>query len=179
MSIATKTGDGGETGLLFGRRVPKTHPRIEANGAVDELNASLGCARALVVEPFIRDAIFSIQKELVVLMGELALETADHARYLAKGHHFLDAPMVDRLTALIDDLEKNHALSFSEWATPGSSPSSAALDLACRVCRRAEREVLRLAAEVPVNPEIVRYLNRLSDLLWLQARWFESRPATA
>lgn len=176
MSIATKTGDDGTTALLFNRRVPKTDARIEANGAIDELNAALGLARANVREAFITEPILAIQKELVTLMGEIALLPEDRERYLAKGHRFIDAAMVDRITALIDDLEKNHRLNFQKWATPGDSPGSAALDLARTVCRRAERRVVELSGLVGhVNPEAVRYLNRLSDLCWLYARWLETR----
>ncbi|SRR5579862_67462 len=175
MSIATKTGDDGTTGLLFGRRVRKTHARIEACGAVDELNASLGLARAAVGDPFITAPIFAIQNELVLLMGELALEDADRERY-AKSHPLVGAEMADRLTALIDDLEKNHKLDFKHWATPGANPGSAALDMARTVCRRAERDVIRLADETKtLNPELLRYLNRLSDLCWLQARFLETK----
>jgi len=173
MSIATKTGDDGTTSLLYGRRVSKTHGRVEAYGAVDELNAALGLSRAVAGEPFITGPVFEIQKELVNLMGELAVDDADRERY-AKTHEFLSAGSVDRLTALIDDLEKNHELVFKHWATPGATLGSASLDVARTVCRRAEREVIRLADETgTVNPQIVRYLNRLSDLCWLYARFLE------
>ena len=80
MSIVTKTGDAGTTALMFGRRVPKNHPRVEAYGTVDELNAALGLARATAAESFIRDHLFSIQKELVVLMGELCVQPEDLER---------------------------------------------------------------------------------------------------
>lgn len=177
MSIATKTGDDGTTGLMFGHRVPKTDARIEANGALDELNASLGLVRATVNESFVTDKVFAIQKELVILMGEIAVAEEDRERYVMKGHHLVTFEMVDRLTGHIDDLEKNHRLSFKKWATPGDSLGSAALDVARTVCRRAERRVLALANEKSgsVNPEILRYLNRLSDLCWLWARFLETK----
>lgn len=176
MSIATKTGDDGTTALMYGRRVPKTHARIAANGAVDELNAALGTVRATVDDRSVTDAVLAIQKELVILMGELAVVPEDRDRYLAGGHHFVGSEMVDRLTAIIDDLEKNHHISYRGWATPGATAGSAALDVARTVCRRAEREVVALAeAGVEVNAEIVRFLNRLSDLCWLWARWTETR----
>ena len=178
MSIATKTGDDGTTALMYGRRVPKTDARIAANGAVDELNAALGLARSALQEPLVAEKILAIQKELVVLMGELAVLPEDRERYAAGGFHFVEAGAVDRLTAHIDDLEKNHRISYDGWATPGATPASAALDVARTVCRRAERQVLALAESgAPVNPEIVRYLNRLSDLCWLWARWVETRAA--
>ena len=171
MSIATKTGDDGTTAIMYGRRLPKTDARIAANGAVDELNAALGVARAGLAEVFVTGKILAIQKELVVLMGELAVAPEDRARYAAGGFHFVEKAMVDALTAHIDDLEKNHRISYDGWATPGATPASAALDLARTICRRAERAVVALEG---VNPEIVRYLNRLSDLCWLWARWVET-----
>ena len=176
MSIATKTGDDGTTGLMYGRRVPKTDPRIAANGAVDELNAALGMVRATVADPFVTDAVLAIQKELVLLMGELAVLPEDRERYTAGGFHFVEKAMVDELTGRIDDLEKNHKISYQGWATPGATLGSATLDVARTVCRRAERHVAVLAeTNPPVNGEILRYLNRLSDLCWLWARWLETR----
>ena len=175
MSIATKTGDDGTTALMYGRRVPKTDARIAANGAIDELNAALGMARATFHDPFVAEKILAIQKELVVLMGELAVLPEDRERYAKGGFQFADAAMVDRLTAHIDDLEKNHRISYDGWATPGATPASAALDMARTTCRRAERQVVALGETgAPVNAEIIRYLNRLSDLCWLWARWVET-----
>ena len=175
MSIATKTGDDGTTGLMYGRRVPKTDPRIAANGAVDELNAALGMVRATVAEAFVTDAVLAIQKELVLLMGELAVLPQDRERYTAGGFHFVEKAMVEALTARIDDLEKNHKISYQGWATPGATLGSATLDVARTVCRRAERHIAALAETgPPVNGEILRYLNRLSDLCWLWARWLET-----
>ena len=176
MSIATKTGDDGTTALMYGRRVPKTDPRVEAYGTVDELNAALGMVRATVREPFITEPIFSIQKDLVILMGELAVIPEDHGRYEKSGHEFVTSAMVDRLTALVDDIEKNHEVSYKHWATPGATLGSASLDVARTICRRAERRVAGLGEkEIAVNPEIIRYLNRLSDLCWLYARWVETK----
>ncbi len=175
MSIATKTGDDGTTALMYNRRVAKTDVRVEAYGAVDELNSALGVARAIVGDAFIEEPVFAIQKELVILMGELAVLDEDRGRYAKGGFEFVTSPMVDRLTALIDDLEKNHKISFKHWATPGATASAAALDVARTVCRRAERRVVRLGEEAGgVNPEIIRYLNRLSDLCWLYARFIET-----
>ena len=102
MSIATKTGDNGTTALMYGRRVSKTDPRVRAYGTVDELNAALGMVRATVGDPFVADAVLAIQKELVILMGELAVATGDRERYRVAGYHFVEAAMVDRLTAHID-----------------------------------------------------------------------------
>lgn len=175
MSIATKTGDNGSTALMFGRRVSKSDIRVAAYGAVDELNAALGLVRAFVEDPFIAEPVFAIQKELVILMGELAVAPADLPRYFEKGFTPVSTAMVDRITALIDDLEQNHRISYEHWATPGATRGSAFLDLARTVCRRAEREVIALRESgEAVNAEIVRYLNRLSDLCWLYARFVET-----
>ncbi len=180
MSIATKTGDRGGTALMFGRRVSKTHPRVVAYGTVDELNSALGMVRAFCGDELIAGRVFEVQKELVVLMGELAVDPADRDRYAEKGFQFVTEPMVDALTAQVDDLEKNQRISFKHWATPGATQPSAVLDLARTACRRAEREVVALhESEGEVNPEIVRYLNRLSDLCWLWARWVETRAGVA
>jgi cob(I)alamin adenosyltransferase len=180
MSIATKTGDDGTTGILFGRRVPKTDSRIVANGSVDELNAALGLARAFTEDPAIAESLLAIQKELVTVMGELATLPADHERYIQAGFQFVDAAMVDRLTAQIHDLEQNHRISYKHWATPGATRASAFLDNARTICRRAERAVVALReAGEEVNPEIVRYLNRLSDLCWLLARFVETKAGAA
>ena len=175
MSIATKTGDAGETALMYGKRVPKTHERVEAYGTVDELNSALGLVRATTVESLVREVAFSVQKELVILMGELAVADEDRDRYLKDGYNVVSAAMVDRLTEVVNDLENNHRISFRHWATPGNNLSSAALDVARTTCRRAERRVVALAlAEDDVNPETIRYLNRLSDVLWLNARFVET-----
>lgn len=180
MSIATKTGDDGTTGLMFNRRVSKTDLRVAAYGACDELNAALGMARAWCELPEIAEWILSVQKELVILMGELACLEEDRPRYAEKGFQFVDESYVTRLTEWIDDLEKNHKISFKHWATPGASKSSATLDQARVICRRAERAVLILKesgdAVVTVIPQ---YLNRLSDLCWLWARYVETQAGLA
>src|ERR1700688_618825 len=108
MSIATKTGDSGETALMFGVRVSKTDVRVEAYGTVDELNAALGLVRATTEERIIQETILSVQKELVTLMGELAVADKDRERYLAGGFEVVTAAMVDRLTEVVHDLEENY-----------------------------------------------------------------------
>jgi|SRR5271170_5181514 len=175
MSIVTKTGDSGTTALMYGRRVPKNHPRIEANGAIDELNAALGLARATAKENFIRDNLFSIQKDLVTLMGELCVLPDDLPRYVKDGFFLVTSAMTEKLEVLVKEIESQN-VSFKDWATPGATKNAAALDMARTICRRAERRVcdLKNAGEA-VNPEIVTYLNRLSDLLWLFARWAETK----
>ncbi len=174
MSIATKTGDSGETSLMYGRRVRKTDPRVEAYGCVDELNAALGMVRVTSDAGFIAGEILSVQKELIIIMGELATAREDLPRYTKDGFHLTTAEMVDRLTSLIDDLEKDKLLHYKGWAIPGSTLISASLDIARTTCRRAERRVATLAESDPsFNGEILRYLNRLSDLCWLLARYSE------
>ena len=174
MSIATKTGDAGETSLMYGRRVPKTDARVAAYGCVDELNASLGLARVTASQPFLTEQIYAVQNELIIVMGELATASEDLDRYLKDGFQLTAAAMVDRLTAVVDDLEKNKLGPFKGWALPGNSLNGAALDLARTICRRAERQVAALMADADkFNGEILRYLNRLSDLCWLLARYAE------
>jgi cob(I)alamin adenosyltransferase len=180
MSIATKTGDDGTTALMFGRRVKKTDLRVAACGACDELNAALGVARAFSQDPQIQSTILAIQTELVVLMGELGVAAEDRRRYQEKGFGFVDESMTNRLTELVEDLEKNHQLRFTHWATPGAVRESALFDLARTVCRRAERAVVGMAEDgCAVNAEIIRYLNRLSDLCWLYARYIETKAGVA
>jgi cob(I)alamin adenosyltransferase len=180
MSIATKTGDTGETSLMYGRRVPKTDARVEACGCIDECNAALGLARVSANDEFVREQIHAVQKELIVVMGELATAREGHGRYVQDGFQLTTAGMVDRLTGVIDQLEKDKLLHFKDWAIPGSTLSSATLDLARTTCRRAERRVAQLAAEDPkFNGEILRYLNRLSDLCWLLGRFVEKESAAA
>jgi len=175
MSIATKTGDNGTTALMYGRRVPKNHPRVEAYGTVDELNAALGLARATAEQDFVRTNLLASQKDLIVLMGELCVQPEDLHRYTADGYFLVTPDMTARLDALVKEIEAQK-ISFKGWATPGATHSSATLDVARTVCRRAERRVceLKFVGEMR-NTEIILYLNRLSDLLWLFARWVESQ----
>ena len=175
MSIATKTGDGGTTGLMYGHRVPKNHPRIEACGTLDELNAALGLARATATEPFVSGNLFWIQKSLVDVMGEVGVLTEDLPRYARGGFTLVTPVLTAALDALVKEIEAQN-VSFQGWATPGATLHSAALDVARTVCRRAERRVYDLqAAGALANPEVLIFLNRLSDLLWLLARWTETR----
>jgi cob(I)alamin adenosyltransferase len=178
MSIATKTGDEGETSLMYGRRVQKTDARVDAYGSVDELNSALGLARASAKDSFIADQILAIQKELVTVMGELATATEDMDRYVKDGFHLTIPAMTDRLSGVVDDLETNRLGKFKDWAIPGKTLNAAALDLARTTCRRAERRVAALmAADPKFNREIVRYLNRLSDVCWLLGRLAEQQAS--
>jgi cob(I)alamin adenosyltransferase len=172
MSIATKTGDDGETSLMYGRRLPKNNPRSEAYGAVDELTSALGLARGSCADKFVSEQIFAVQKDLISVMGELSTLPEDRQRYAKDGFQVLDPKMVDRVGAIIVDLEKDKSLYPKDWVIPGSDLVSAALDLARAICRRAERHVCALQDP---NPEILRYLNRLSDFCWILARVVEKK----
>ena len=177
MSITTRRGDSGETDLLFGCRVKKDYPRIEAIGCVDELNAALGLVRVTARYEVTQREVPEVQMTLIALMGELATPTGREDHYAATHPQRVDASTVTHLDDLVRDLEASGALEFKGWALPGAegSLSGAHCDMARTICRRAERAVVSLegtAEEVP-NVEIVRYLNRLSDVLWLLARMEE------
>jgi len=175
MSIVTKKGDQGTTMLMYNRRVSKCHPRVEAYGAVDELNAAIGLARAGAEHDFLRENLAAIQSDLVLLMGELATAVEDLPRYVQQGHGLVTSAMTTRLEDLVAQVEAAR-VSPAGWATPGANVVSAALDVARTVCRRAERRACALQeASQLQNAEIVVYLNRLSDLLWLFARWVEAK----
>jgi cob(I)alamin adenosyltransferase len=170
MSIVTKTGDNGETSLLFGRRIAKTDPRIEAVGAVDELNAALGVVRATGGGAETVALVDRLQERLVALMGELGCLPEDAERHAAKGYGVVQAGHVAELEAEARRLEAK-GLNFDGWARPGAAGSvvAAHLDVARTICRRAERRVLELGEGV-ANAEVPVFLNRVSDVLWLMAR---------
>jgi cob(I)alamin adenosyltransferase len=179
VSITTKTGDDGTTALMYGRRVSKNHPCVEACGSVDELNAALGLARATAGHAFIRENLPVIQKDLIVLMGELCVQPKDLTRYKKDGYPLVAPEMTAKLDALIREIESQNA-GLKNWAMPGGTVNAAALDVARTICRRAERHVCALKETGELhNAEIVIYLNRLGDLLWLFARWVEARPDQA
>jgi cob(I)alamin adenosyltransferase len=173
MSIATRTGDTGTTGLMYNRRVAKSHPRVEAYGSVDELNSAIGMARS-IAPVAVADPLLVIQKDLVVLMGELATAREDMERYLKDGFERVLPTHTVKLDGWVAAIEAQ-SITFKGWATPGMTPVSAALDVARTTCRRAERRVHSLFdSEGEGNAEILVYLNRLSDLLWLMARNVET-----
>ncbi|HUD84524.1 MAG TPA: cob(I)yrinic acid a,c-diamide adenosyltransferase [Candidatus Saccharimonadales bacterium] len=170
MSIATKTGDDGTTGLMYNRRVSKCHPRVEAYGAVDELNAALGTARALLPESALGGQLMAIQKDLIILMGELATAAEDLERFVKDGFSVVTPELTVQLDVIVREIESQN-VSFKDWATPGANPAAAALDVARTTCRRAERRVCALGEGGQLaNGEIIIFLNRLSDALWLMAR---------
>jgi cob(I)alamin adenosyltransferase len=161
---------------MYGRRLSKGDPRVNAYGCIDELTAALGLARSISPDKFVSDQIFAVQNDLVVLMGELAMAPADRERYLKDGFHLTTTEMVDRITAVIFELEKDKSLYPKGWVIPGETVVSSALDFARATCRRAERHIVTFSAgEKDFNPEIGRYLNRISDLCWVLARYVEKR----
>jgi cob(I)alamin adenosyltransferase len=173
MSIATKTGDDGTTGLMYNRRVSKCSPRVEAYGAVDELNAALGTARALSPQSAMAGQLLGIQKDLVILMGELATASEDLPRFVKDGFSVVTPELTAQLDTIVREIESQN-VSFKHWATPGANPVAAALDVARTACRRAERRVCALnearQSSERMNREVIVFLNRLSDALWLMAR---------
>ncbi|MEY2430022.1 MAG: cob(I)alamin adenosyltransferase, partial [Verrucomicrobiota bacterium] len=154
MSIVTRTGDQGTTGLMYNRRVSKCHPRVEAYGAVDEINAAIGMARATAEQDFVRDHLLAVQKDLVVFMGELATLPEDLPRYVKDGFKLVTPKMTETLEKVVKEIEAQK-IAYKGWATPGATVNSGALDVARTVCRRAERRVCALQeANELQNPEI-------------------------
>ena len=158
---------------MFGRRVPKTDLRIVANGYLDETNALLGLARVDAVHPLVTGWIASFQNRLVFVMGELATHEDDWSRYHERGGTTVDEAMLRELDTLVHCLENEHHVNFQRWAVPGAAGSraGATLDLARTVVRHAERAIVTLdeTGKIP-NPLLLRWINRLSDILWLLAR---------
>ncbi|HYT64540.1 MAG TPA: cob(I)yrinic acid a,c-diamide adenosyltransferase [Gemmatimonadales bacterium] len=164
MKIYTKTGDAGETGLFGGERVPKDDPRVRAYGDVDEANAAIGLAAALEPAAFEQAALQTIQRDLFTIGAELATPDQEKARGTPIG--------TSEVGALEDLIDKHEATlePLKNFILPGGTPKAAAFHLARTTCRRAERSVVTLSREQPINPVIIHYLNRLSDLLFVLAR---------
>jgi cob(I)alamin adenosyltransferase len=173
-SIATRTGDDGRTSLLYGQRVSKDHPQIEAVGAFDELNAAIGAVKPLLEGHArgrdVHALLTTVQHQLVALMGEVSCAASDDARYAASKFERISADHVRVLDHAIAALEAR-GLKFEGWATPGNNVVAAALDVARTTARRAERRLTALPAQGrPIRAELRQFANRLSDLLWLLAR---------
>lgn len=173
-SIATRTGDDGSTSLLYGQRVRKDHPQIEAVGAFDELNVALGAIKPHLgnspADSATREFLNAVQQGLVALMGEVACAEADTARYESAKFAKISPDDLARLDALIATLE-SRGLKFDGWATPGMNARSVAFDFARVTARRAERRLVGLPASGRnVRPLVSQFINRLSDALWLLAR---------
>jgi cob(I)alamin adenosyltransferase len=170
MSITTKHGDGGRTRLIFGEAVGKEHPAIAAVGEADELNAALGLARLQLRRPEVQGIIARAQQDLVALMGQLSAGAQDAERYAAGGFRRVGETEVARLTTEGAAVEAEFPDGFKTWSVPGESgsESSARLELARCVCRRAERAAAAMGDGT--EPSVLAWLNRLSDVLWLCAR---------
>ena len=168
LKIYTKTGDRGDTGLFGGGRVRKDHPRVEAYGDVDELNAALGMARSIEMMPRIDEVLVPVQRDLFAIGALLATpDLAKMQRQLEKAS--LDDARIAELEAAIDAAEAPLA-PLRAFILPGGTPKAAALHVARTVCRRAERRVVAAQREVALPDIVVVYLNRLSDLLFTLAR---------
>ncbi len=168
MSIYTKTGDRGETGLFGGGRVPKDDIRVTAYGEIDELNASIGAALAHEPSDFEAALLESIQRDLFSLGGQLATpDPTKVARALEKAQ--LSASRIEELEAAIDQADRELE-PLSDFVLPGGTPKAAALHQARTVCRRAERRDVALARDQDIPSLVVVYLNRLSDVLFTLAR---------
>lgn len=176
MRIYTRTGDEGGTALFGGGRVDKDHPRVEAYGDVDELNAALGMARSIDMMPRIDEVLVPIQRDLFAIGALLA--TPDHEKMreqLAKAR--VDEARIAELEHAIDACEKELE-PLRSFIVPGGTAKAAALHLARTVCRRAERRVVRLAHDIELPGLVIIYLNRLSDLLFMLARVANKRAGT-
>jgi cob(I)alamin adenosyltransferase len=158
--IYTRTGDDGSTGLGDGTRVPKESPRVEAYGTVDEANCAIGVLLAIPNLPAeVKDCLLEVQHDLFDLGGELCIP----------GHRIVTPAYILRLEAKLDEF--NEALPpLKDFILPGGGPAAAACHVARAVCRRAERRSWTLARVEEVAPDVLRYLNRLSDLLFVIAR---------
>ena len=168
MKIYTKTGDAGDTGLFGGGRVRKDDPRVEAYGDVDELNASIGMARAIESLPRIDEVLVPMQRDLFSIGALLATPDLDKMhKHLAKAN--IDDRRIRELEQAIDDCDRDLE-PLKAFILPGGSKKGAALHVARTVCRRAERRVISLQREVEIPQLVVVYLNRLSDLLFTLAR---------
>ncbi len=168
MSIVTKQGDRGRTGLVGGVRVSKASLRVEAYGAVDELNSQVGFARAICPNAAVAELLKDIQRELFAVGGALATPAPRRGAEPA-----VTAAMVERLTAEVGRVEAIEGV-LGDWAIPGEHAASAALDVARTICRRAERRAVELVESgTDVSAELLAYLNRLSDLLWILGRQIE------
>jgi cob(I)alamin adenosyltransferase len=177
MKIYTKTGDTGDTGLFGGGRVPKSHPRVEAYGDVDELNATIGVARATgsPPDPQIDALLVRIQQDLFAIGALLATPDRERMRmHLDKAK--IDQERVAELERAIDaaDAELEPLRAF---ILPGGSPKAAALHVARTVCRRAERRIVDITDEMEIPPLVIVYLNRLSDVLFTLARLANKRAS--
>ena len=172
-SISTRKGDGGLTRLGGGQQISKADARVEAYGAIDELNTMIGLARTLCEDQEIRAIVRSIQRELFAVGS--AISTKPESK---KPIPEITREMVARLDALVERFE-NEPDILRDWSIPGEFRGSAAFDVARTICRRAERAAVRyVTGGGVVQATVLEYLNRLSDVLWLVARVLEARNGT-
>jgi cob(I)alamin adenosyltransferase len=172
--LYTRSGDAGTTALFGGKRVPKDHPRVAAYGAVDELNSALGVALTAMRPGKVATALTGIQNELFNVGSELASEGGKAAGF---GSQFHDADKkIGALEALTDEYDAR-VPALRTFILPGGSPAGAWLHLCRTICRRAERLVVTLSRQEKVNPAVGAYLNRLSDLLFVLARYVNKAAA--
>ena len=168
--IYTRHGDEGETGLLYGGRVSKADPRCEAYGTVDEAVSALGLARSLVKAENLKTAIKTIQRDLFTVGAELATDPKEYSK-LQKHFSVVTPEMIDHLERLIDELNEEVILPRA-FIIPGASAASGALDLSRSILRRAERRVVELKEQdLLANPQVLKYINRLADLIFVMARY--------
>ena len=173
--VTTGTGDTGYTGLLGEQRVPKYDPRPDTFGTVDEATSALGLARALSSDTEVKQIIYQVQHELYLLMGELATPPENYEKMGLR----MTAEHVQRLEQVENALKAEVEIP-NKFIIPGDSPDGAALDLARTIIRRAERMAVKLLHDgVIQNGEVVRYLNRLSDLIFILARYIEVKSSLA
>lgn len=173
MKIYTRSGDKGDTSLFGGRRVPKSDLRVEAYGCVDELNATIGLARALCDDSPLDDQLEKqlarVQNRLFNVGADLSTPHLDAGERTQAHIQRVEASWVGELEDAIDAADR-HLEPLSNFILPGGAPGAAALHVARTVCRRAERRVVALSEREEINPVVVVYLNRLSDLLFVLAR---------
>ena len=173
--VTTGTGDTGYTGLLGEQRVPKYDPRPDTFGTVDEATSALGLARAASTDPKVKDIIYQVQQELYLLMGELATPPENYEKMGLR----MAIEHVQRLEQVEESLKQEVEIP-NKFIIPGDSLDGAALDLARTIIRRAERMAVKLLHDgVIQNGEVVRYLNRLSDLIFILARYIEVKSSLA
>lgn len=167
MKIYTKTGDKGKTSLYDNTRVDKDSMRVESYGTIDELNSALGFARNFVEDKEVIEILYTIQRELFDVAGELA--TLDREKFpekIRESHIEALEKIIDSYIARIEQVDK--------FIIPGTNKQSAALHVARTICRRAERRILTLNRHEPVSPLLIKYVNRLSDVIYTLARFLES-----
>jgi cob(I)alamin adenosyltransferase len=168
MSISTMRGDGGETSLAGGVRVSKAATRVETYGTIDELNSNLGLARSICEDPEIAAFTKGVQQDLFKIGSSLATPPESPKRQIV-----IDPGLVDRITAEVHRIEAIEGM-LADWSIPGEHRAAAAFDVARTICRRAERGLVRLQESgSAVQPAMLAYVNRLSDLLWLFGRKLE------